>query len=111
MKKVIQQSVTICDVEGCENHAHTKCLGCGRDYCYDHKKTLGREYSAGVYFSGSGDGFYCTQCDARLSAKGDKLLLAYKKVSYIRDDIKVSNEMYDKRIKEAEAALEKLLTA
>ncbi len=109
MKRQVMVPETICDV--CkEQSAHEQCLGCGADTCYLCQKTSGVGYNHAVSFCGSGDGYYCHACDARLRESGkDKLHSAYMEIAAIREErqafFKKSHEAADV----AEEALKRLL--
>ncbi|MFA6064002.1 MAG: hypothetical protein WC736_15545 [Gallionella sp.] len=97
-----------CDFCGGEAHALDRCLLCGQDICWDCKKTKAREYHHAVYFSGSGDGTYCLDCDAKLRKSNDPLHSAYRAIEGLRNEYQGWVEDFDKRKKEAEARLKAL---
>ena len=109
MKTTVTIEQHICDF--CkENDAYkwNACLRCGKDICYDCAKTEAKEYSHGVYFSGSGDGRYCNECDTILTeTRADPLHNAYKVIKTLRaeqevwyKDFKQRSDAAENRIKE-----------
>lgn len=107
----MKQRVTVeqvkCDFCGKEAD-WSKCLGCGIDICYDCRKTKAKEYPHAVYFSGSGDGIYCAECDARLRKSGDKLHAAYLSIERLRNEQEGWYADFKKRMDKAEADLKKI---
>lgn len=65
MSKISRKvTATKCDVcRKISEIASFTCLGCGKDVCYECHKGAGIEYTHGVHFGGSGDGYYCNRCD------------------------------------------------
>ena len=106
MKRIIEKEVVFCD--SCQKEAYTDtCLRCGVQHCYDCRKTKGVEYKHAVHFSGSGDGYYCNQCDGILYSTGDdKLHSAYVKIKNLRKESELFYIDFDKRTKKAETILE-----
>ena len=85
MKQTVQKEVVICDSCGTQESYCSRCRNCGKDHCYNCQKTSGVSYSHGVHFSGSGDGYYCLQCDRSLRATGDNSLhSAYLAIQALR---------------------------
>lgn len=104
MKKTVTEERTFCDV--CGQPAWRACQKCGKDLCYDCRKTAAKEYQHGVYFSGSKDGLYCLECDAALMRQADPKHLAYRRIEALRNEAKGWGSDFEKRKKEAESALE-----
>ena len=71
MKKTIKKEVLSCDRCNKENYYLTPCMLCGEEMCSDCREKHGKNYNYGVYVCGSGDGFYCKPCDAKLTKSGD----------------------------------------
>lgn len=111
MKKTIEKEVEFCDA--CEAEGYTTaCLCCGKEFCYDCRKTNGVEYSHSVHCQGSGDGFYCTECDSKLKKSGaDKLHRAYLKIQDLRAEEKRFWEEFKKKADLAEAEVQTLFKA
>ena len=90
MKQVVREEKRICDVcKVKESYSHNACLGCGKDICWECRDTrgFGVEYKHGVHVGGSGDGCYCQECDARLTAEGtDQLHIAYRVIKALREE-------------------------
>lgn len=93
-----------CDFCGADD-CYYKCLRCGKDVCYECKKKAGIEYQHSICCSGSGDGFYCHECD-----KADKspLHAAYQEIRSLRNESDGFWEDFKKRSDAAEARLKKL---
>lgn len=106
MKKVIKKEVTFCDCCGNEMEYSHKCIRCGKDHCYNCL-SKGKEYAHSVHCSGSGDGFYCNECDAILTqSKSDTLHNAYKEIELLRlversmwEEFKCKVEIAEKNVK------------
>jgi hypothetical protein len=111
MKKIVEHEVTVCDICGKESWCET-CLGCGKDYCHECAKIHGKEYNHEVFFAGSGDGFYCNECDKTLtfcpSCPGAKLHTAYVIIKNLRNEYNGYSTTFKIRSDEAEKNLEKL---
>lgn len=105
MKKTITVEQSFCDVCGQESSGYTTCDSCGKDFCYECKKTEAIEYAHAVFFSGSGDGLYCIDCDAKLRQNGDKKHAAYRAIQSLRHENKAWSEDFKKR---AENAMDRL---
>ncbi len=86
MKKMIEKEMTFCDE--CEKGDYVyKCMGCGIEYCYDCRKLLLKEYQHEVYFTGSGDGYFCKDCDINPPAKVKKIHSLYKAVEMLKNEV------------------------
>lgn len=110
MKKTVNKEVHFCDKCNAEQvYGFDECLCCGVEHCYECKKTEGRKYSHGVHVSGSGDGYYCNACDAKLLSSGeDKLHSAYRRVASLRAEAIAWSDGFDRRRNAAEMALSEL---
>ena len=86
MKKKVLKLISFCDICGKESSGYQTCRECGKDFCYDCMNTDAISYQHGVSFSGSGDGLYCLDCDAKLRQSGDKLHAAYRKIQVLRNE-------------------------
>lgn len=107
MKKTIQTEVTICD--NCKEQSYCEsCLSCGVDHCWRCRDKCGHEYKQGLYISGSGDGYYCNACDAKMALSDDKRYAAYRKIHELREESKAWNEDFEKRRRQAEEELAQL---
>lgn len=108
MKKTELKESTYCDHCGKENYV-TECMRCGTEHCYECRKTEGKEYSHGVHFSGSGDGYYCSKCDAELmKSGGDERHTAYRAIASLRLEAEAWGTDFQRRQKAAEARVEEL---
>lgn len=108
MRKIVSKEVTICDNCGKEGYVET-CLRCGVEYCWKCRKDLGVEYSHGVDFSGSGDGYYCASCDVYLRQHGgDSLHLAYLEIQKLKREASGFYADFKIRQDEAEAKIKQL---
>ena len=109
MKKTITKKVTLCDNCEKESDYPTRCLKCGAEYCSSCYSKRGVSYHHGLYYSGSGDGFYCHKCDAALKASGkDKLHTAYLNIVRLREEHDAWTQDFRKRQEAAEAAIKEL---
>lgn len=109
MKKTISREVNVCDFCNSEADCYHRCRLCKKDVCYTCKDgCVGIEYRHGVYMQGSGDGFYCSACDAKARKSGDKLHAAYLAVQCLRNEAAGWGADFDKRRKAAEEVLDKL---
>ncbi len=109
MKKKVIIEQSFCDICGKEASGYQSCAVCGKEFCYECVKVEAVEYKHGVYFSGSGDGLYCLQCDSDASKNGDTLHLAYRKIQALKHESIGIGKDFDLRRTEAEAILKKLL--
>ena len=106
MKKSVTVEKLYCDVCGAESNEWNSCMICGKVFCYDCRKTQMKEYKHGVYYSGSGDGLYCNDCDRDLILSGDdEKHNAFRKIDDLRNELKEWDADFTIRIKEAEAHL------
>ncbi len=109
MKKVVNVETHVCDACGKQQGYIDHCLHCGVEHCYECKPTHGIDYKHGVYFSGSGDGYYCTPCDRKLTTHGgDKRHTAYRTILALRNEVMGWNEDFKRRMDAAEAVMKKL---
>lgn len=65
MESKKQIEVRVCDFCKSSDQCYQKCACCGKDVCYDCRKKVGIEYEHSTSCSGSGDGFYCHDCDQK----------------------------------------------
>jgi len=72
----MEKEVTICDECGKEDYL-TACLGCGVEHCFKCQRKCGVEYEHSIYISGSGDGYFCHECDIHPPKKIEELHQAY----------------------------------
>lgn len=106
MKKKVTKTVILCD--SCHKEDYTqKCLGCGKDFCYECRQKKGVEYAHGVYFSGSYDGFYCHACD-KSNAKF-AIHQAYAAIRDLRTEADQWQKDFNRRKDDAENLVKKLL--
>ncbi len=108
--KIKEVEVKVCDFCDKDENAREECLSCGKHICYNCKKTAGRVFHHAVYFSGSGDGFFCNQCIAEKpkNPKVEKLLNAYLRIAALRTETELQCTALKERIDKAEAALKEL---
>ena len=109
MKKQVTIEQSFCDI--CEkNISHNHCLSCGKNICYDCQKVEAKvyRYSVSVYCSGSGDGFYCRECDTKLIVNGDKLHKAYRAIESLRNEEAAFYANFKARTDQAESALKNI---
>ena len=109
MKILAQRETHSCDCCGRQEDYVATCMRCGKEHCYTCRKTEGVEYSHGVYVTGTGDGYYCVECDAALTLKGDNARhKAYRRVASLRLEAKAWDAEFERRRVEAEKSLEAL---
>lgn len=110
MKKTVTKETIVCDSCGkdCGSWASYQCLGCRKHYCYECGQNAVVKYSHGVYFSGSGDGEYCKECDRKALANGDELHAAYLKIQSIREGMAATSKEWDSKREEAESNLKRI---
>lgn len=110
MKKMIQTEVIVCDKCGAQESYMNECMTCGTEFCYECWKKHGKEYSHGVYLRGSGDGYYCNPCDAKLTKSGaDKRHSAYRVIESLRSELEAWTTDFKGRQEKAEKALKTIL--
>lgn len=95
-----------CDFCCSEEDCYSKCLTCGKDVCYECKKTVGVSYEHSVFWGGSGDGFYCYACDAITKSK---IHTAYRLIRALRLEGQGFNAEFSLKAKEANKYVEQLL--
>ena len=106
MKKTVSVEQIKCDF--CGEEAWSGCLQCGKDICYECRKTHAKEYSHGVNVGGSGDGTYCNDCDDKLRKTNDPLHAAYRKIEALKNEANGFYANFKVRQDEAEKALKEL---
>ena len=85
MKKIIKKEMYVCDICTSSDSIYTHCKECGKDFCYECRKDNTVEYPHSVHCTGSGDGTYCNQCDAKLKKSGNNELYNwYQKIKRLR---------------------------
>ena len=98
----------MCDFCGNDNCVFDTCLGCGKDVCTEcigSGKAV--EYNHAVYFRGSGDAVYCSECDKHAACT--ILHRAYSEIARLREEHDEWYEDFKIRSNAAEAQLNKLL--
>ena len=74
------------------------CLGCGKDVCRNCVGGgEGCDYTHDVGVGGSGDGYFCSACDANAPKEWKKVLALYKKIRALGDERKYLFNEWDKR--------------
>lgn len=106
MKKIVEREITVCDCCGEEApFAAYHCGSCGTEHCYKCADREGVRYPHAVHVSGSGDGYYCRDCDKKLLGK-DELHNAYRAIKALRDESEGYWSEFKKRQAKAEKAVE-----
>ncbi len=107
MRKMVSQEVVVCDV--ChDKSASYACGKCGKDFCYECFGKQGIRYTHGIYSSGSGDGYYCLDCNAALIAKPTVLFSAYRTMAALKAEAEAWGTDFWKRADAAEAEIKRL---
>jgi hypothetical protein len=108
MKRTVTEEREFCD--NCESGgAWYRCLKCGKVFCHDCKEKKGVEYNYAVHFQGSGDGFYCFECDAELRASGtDAVHSAYMEIAKLKTESQEFYATFEAKRTIAEKNLEKI---
>ena len=108
MKKIIQKEVQFCDQCGKETYCGA-CLCCGIEHCYECREIHGVEYPHAIYFSGSGNGYYCKSCNAKLAKQNsDVLYNAYLAIAVLRREAERWSLDFKARSDKAESNLKQL---
>lgn len=108
MKIKKEKTISLCDECGVENSYMDSCLCCGKEMCFNCWKKRGKSYNHGVFFAGSGDGYYCNECDKKLTEKGsDKQHKAYRNIASLREEYQTWHLRFKERATEAENNLKK----
>ena len=110
MKKMVLCEVASCDVCGDKNQVYYHCAGCGKDFCWTHKKNI-VEYHQRIGVSGYGDIILCKKCDATPPERLIPLLMAYKEVARLRIESDIFYDDFKNRQKVAEALAEEWFRA
>lgn len=108
MKRVEQVETEYCDICESGTAGYLHCMGCGKAICFECRQTRAKEYPHAVFFSGSCDGLYCMECDARLAKNGDQLHAAYRQIERLRDENRGWAEDFKKRSDTAEERVKAL---
>ena len=108
MKKSILKEVTFCDC--CDKEGYVvQCIRCGIEHCWKCRESQGKNYTYSVWCSGSGDGYYCNECDEVLmKTEKSELHSAYVNINNLKKErIKLLKDI-DSRCKLAEIELEQI---
>jgi hypothetical protein len=109
MRKTIKQSVPFCDA--CKKQADyvTKCMECGKEFCWSCAMKLMVVYKHAVFLQGSEDGNYCKKCDSKLTDEGmDCLYLAFREIKRLRAEHDAWYDSFSKRRQQAESHLKRI---
>lgn len=111
MKKMVMMEVHEC--ESChkiDSYASSVCLDCGKEFCWECSEKNGTKYRYGIWGSGSGDGYYCKDCDIKLIESGeDKKHNAYRLIQRLQLETIAWNKDFKIRADAAEKALKEIL--
>ena len=108
MKKTKTIEIEACDFCDGDEHCYHRCLGCGKAVCHNCEKTQGVEYPHSLNFRGSGDGWYCSQCEVTDTSG---LLASYRLMRSIRGAAERFYEETKKRADACEARIKELRPA
>ena len=106
MKTQVMAEKRTCDLCGSSDSVYHECFGCGKDICWecsrDSKNAV--QYYHGTHVQGSGDGYYCNECDRSLA--NDPLHKSYVAIQELRDEADrfYPNWEARRRVAEAECA-------
>lgn len=103
-QRTLQATINICDFCGSDT-CYKSCDGCGKDICYNCRKNHAVEYSHAIFFSGSGDGLFCLQCDAAPPVTVKLLHSAFRQIADLQKERRAWEESFKLRANEAEEAL------
>ena len=106
MEKEIMKKVVFCDNCGKEATYSFRCVNCGKRYCSDCEQTCITEYQHGVFFSGSGDGYFCNSPDCIIRPEIKPLLNAYQLIQSLREESNRWNADFRSRCDAAEHNVE-----
>lgn len=88
--------VITCDLCGKdEAFSECRCMGCGKDICWNCRQKVAVKYDDGVFYMSSRDAIYCPACDASL--KDDPLHMAYVAIKNLRAESDAWGEEFTKR--------------
>lgn len=108
MKKTVMKEVTLCDC--CQKEGYlTACINCKVEHCHDCTKTEGKTYVQAINYGGTGDGYYCKNCDIELmNVRNNPRHAAYRKIASLRNEAKAWSDDFRARADEAENELKAL---
>ena len=108
MKTTTTITTHACDCCGYEDRFMDSCMSCKKDLCVRCWRLPGNAiYPHSITFSGSGDGYYCSDCDAKLTSDGtDKKHNLYREIAWLKKEAREFNISLGKRARIAEKALE-----
>jgi len=107
MEKEVLKMVKFCDKCGTDNSVYHRCIRCGKDFCFNCAEKEGTDYPAGVHHSGSGDCFFCHDCELAATIESGpyhEILVAYQRMVVLRKENTDYYAKWEKRVSAAEAA-------
>ena len=109
MKKKVEVIEELFDF--CGEHASYACRECGKDICHECKDDpkKARDYQYEVRITGSDNGIYCADCDAKLTKNPNPLFTAYKAVEMLIADSSAYWKDFEEKRKRVEVELKKQL--
>lgn len=108
MKRKITIDELVCDFCGKNKNVYDHCLSCEKHICLDCSENVGEDFKHGVHFSGSGDGYFCNSCMAKMPERFQPIFFAYLKIKQLRNEEGLWWKDFQNRSKEAETNLERL---
>jgi hypothetical protein len=109
--KTAQKQITVYVCEECgkaeDTYPHC-CTECGKHFCWDCSKRLATDYQHSLHCSGSGDGLYCVDCEANLTANPTPLFTAYAAIKTLRQASKAYYAALEKKAAELEKEIRRL---
>lgn len=109
MQEIKPIVVTKCDFCANGNNVWEKCKGCSKDVCYECQKIKGIKFSYEIHFSGTHDGFYCSECLANPRVLSSDTYKAYKTIRDLRVEHDAWWKDFDIRGNKANENLKRLL--
>lgn len=102
-------AVDICDCCKVKESHSQKCLNCGKAVCFECERGgHGKDFRHSIHCSGSGDGFYCSECVPQMIASGEPLFMAYRSIQLLSAEYEAYYKEFEKRAEIAKAAIARL---
>ncbi len=114
MKRTMPKAVLFCDI--CEKEPKYQylntCMGCGKEICSEcSDKGLMIKYAHSIWASGSGDGYFCVDCDKAPSRNISEIHQKYLLILRLRRESDLFYKDFKERCDKAEKELIEILKA